>query len=379
MSPRARRSWTERDPVPIAIVGVLAITLLLTVAMAWQRLPFVDRTLTYRAEFTDAAGLVPGEEVRVAGVKVGTVRDLRLDGARVVVEFTVAHDVPLGARTEAGIEVKTLLGQHFLSVRPAGDGTLAEGSLIPLARTRTPVNIVPAFNDLADATARTDTDAVAAAFDSLSATLRRTAPELDGALTGLGRLSSSITRRDTEIRSLFDRAERVVGTVAARDEDLADLLTASEEVLTVLDDRRDVVRGIIGRTRALAARLRGLVDDNEAVLGPALRDLDTVLSVLRAHEQDLEQMLTYAAPYAREFTNVGGTGEWFDSTLKAPRGFAICTTGDSTAPDGGLLDPLLSALNQGVTGSAEPCLPLGPALASALDRTVPGGPGGGAR
>jgi phospholipid/cholesterol/gamma-HCH transport system substrate-binding protein len=364
---KGRVAWTERDPAVIAVVGLVLLTLLLIVAGSWQRLPFVDRSTSYRAEFTDAAGLVAGEEVRVAGVKVGTVRDIRLAGDKVVVDFTVT-DVRLGNRTEAGIEVKTLLGQHFLSVTPAGQGSLAEDALIPLDRTSTPVNIVPAFNRLADETAKTDTAQVAKAFDTLATTLRRTAPDLEGALTGLSRLSTSVTKRDQQISELFDKAESVTGVVAARDEELGQLLTASDEVLSVLERRKETIRQVIAGTRDLAVQLEGLVGDNRAALRPALENLDKVLAVLEKNEKNIERSLTYLAPYAREFTNVGGSGEWFDSSIKLPKNMALCSTGDSTDPTGGLLDPVLSALNQQVNGSSRPCLPLGPATGSQSDQ-----------
>jgi len=52
--------------------------------------------------------------------------------------------------------------------------------------------------------------------------------------------------------------------------------------------------------------------------------------------------------------------------MKFPRGYAVCTTGDSTSLTGTLLDPVLSAINQVTNGSETPCLPLGPAVASRL-------------
>lgn len=358
-----RTSWTERDPVPIAVGGLLVLALLFGLTINWQRLPFVDASTTYRAEFTDASGLVPGEEVRIAGVKVGSVEDITLDGATVVVEFGVSG-VDLGDRTEAGIEVKTLLGQHYLSLTPSGTDPLPSGATIPLSRTRTPINIVPAFNRLAEATQQTDTAQLADAFDALSATLERTAPQMTPALEGLSRLSTSVSSRDERIRSLLSRARQVTGVVADRDQELGELLTASQQVLATLDQRRAVLVRIIGGTSDLAHQLRGLVEDNRAALAPALRDLDAVLEVLRRNERNLEQTLTYAAPYAREFTNVGGSGQWFDSSIKTFRGAALCSTGDSTALTAGLLDPILSAINRAVNGSDTPCLPLGPAVGS---------------
>lgn len=357
------RSFSERNPVPIAILGLIGIALSLVLVARWQDLPLLSNNVEYRAEFADASGLVAGEEVRIAGVKVGQVRKLSLDGNKVVVHFTIAS-TEVGDRTEAGIEVKTLLGQHFLSLTPAGDHPLPANAVIPLSRTRTPVNIVPAFNQLTDQTSRTDTDQVAEAFTSLATTLKVTAPEMDGALDGLSRLSQTVTKRDADIAELFRHTRSVTGVVARRDEEIAELLTASDEVLKVLKQRRKTIRAIIVDTRRLALQLEGLVGDNRAILEPALRDLNTVLKTLRANEKNIETSLTYAAPYAREFTNVGGSGRWFDATMKFPSNFALCSTGDSTEVTKGLFDPVLSIINQQLNGSSEPCLPLGPALST---------------
>lgn len=363
-----RRRRGPRNPVVTAIVGLAAIAIVLAAAVNFHRLPLLSDTTTYRAAFTDASGLAVGEEVRVAGIKVGAVTAIELSGTHVMVEFT-ASGVDLGDETTAGIELKSLLGQHYLSVTPAGEGAMAEGEEIPLARTSTPLNIVPAFNRLTDQTRDTDIEQVGAAFDALSATLRSTAPEMTPALEGLSRLSTTVSSRDVEIDRLLDRASKVSGVVAARDRDLASLLTASDEVVTFLVARKETIRTIIRDTGRLARSLRGLADDNRATIRPALRKLGRVLDVLEDKSDQIDQILTYAAPYAREFTNVGGSGEWFDAAMKFPRGFALCSTNDSTAPDGGVLDGVLSQLNLATGGSDQPCLPLGPNMSSAIDPT----------
>jgi phospholipid/cholesterol/gamma-HCH transport system substrate-binding protein len=350
----------DKQLVRIAIIGLIAMLVLFIVAINFQRLPFVGGGAEYRAEFTDASGLVAGEEVRVAGIKVGTVTGIKLGHARVVVTFTV-KGVDLGRDTTAGIEVKTLLGQHFLSVTPAGSGNLEAGSLIPLARTSTPVNIVPAFQKLTTETEDINTDQVAAAFDALSTTLTRTAPEMTQTLRGLSRLSRSVTTRDEEIRQLFSRVSQVSGVVAARDSDIAALITDTNTVLAELDRRRETVTSIIRGTKALAEQLSGLVKDNRGQLAPALAKLNGVLAVLRANRANLDEALKVAAVYGREFVNVGGSGHFFDTTIKAPHGMALCPNGGLPAGLDTLLGSVLSQLNQNINNSNKPCLPLGPA------------------
>lgn len=348
----------ERNPVRLAVVGITLILVMMALAMNFSKLPLVGGGSTYRAEFTDAAGLVEGEEVRIAGIKVGAVTGITLKGDRVEVEFLV-KDVELGDRTTASIEVKTLLGQHHLSITPAGRGNLDEDDVIPLERTSTPLNIVPAFQRLTEQTQEIDTAQVADAFDALSSVLESTAPELKGTLTGLSRLSRAISTRDQELRELFARAGRVTGVVADRDKEIGELVRASNEVLEVLARRREVISRIIDGTSTLAAQLRGLVADNRATLAPALDKLNQVLAVLKANRAELDETLTWTAVYAREFTSVGGSGHWFDASIKFPRGFAVCANGGT--PLDKLLAPLLAQANQAFNQSSTPCLPLGPA------------------
>lgn len=351
---------TDRQLIRIAVLGIAVLTLGITLAINFQRLPLVGGGQEYRAEFTDASGLVPGEEVRVAGIKVGQVTAIELGRARAVVTFRV-KGVDLGSTTTAGIEVKTLLGQHFLSLDPSGSGKLDEGDVIPLARTSTPVNIVPAFQRLTEQTREIDTAQVAAAFDALSETLTRTAPEMTETLRGLSRISRSVSVRDEEIRELFARTGFVSGVVADRDADIARLLTDTSTVLAELEQRRATITRIIDGTSALARQLSGLVTDNSADLEPALTKLNGVLAVLRKNRTNIDQALQVGAVYGREFANVGGTGRWFDASIKIPQGFAVCTTGGLPGGVGTLLNTVFSQLNQGVNGSDKPCLPLGPA------------------
>lgn len=359
---------TERQLIRIAVIGIAVLSIAFALAINFQRLPLVGGGTTYRAEFSDAAGLVPGEEVRVAGIKVGQVTGLELGSgdsrARVVVTFRI-KGVELGDATTAGIEVKTLLGQHFLSLDPVGSGKLDEGAVIPLARTSTPVNIVPAFQRLTEQTQEIDTEQVAAAFDALSETLTRTAPEMTETLRGLSRISASVSVRDEEIRELFARTSFVSGVVADRDADIARLLTDTSTVLAELERRRTTITRIIDGTSALARQLSGLVTDNAADLEPALTKLNGVLAVLRKNRANIDEALEVGAVYGREFANVGGTGRWFDASLKFPQGVAVCSTGGLPVGIGSLLDSLLSQLNQASNGSDKPCLPLGPATGGA--------------
>ena len=87
-------------------------------------------TKEYRAEFVDATGVVKGDDVRIAGVKVGSVTDVEIvDRTRALVSFYVEEDTPLSGATEAAIRYRNLVGQRYISLTETiGDtGALDEG------------------------------------------------------------------------------------------------------------------------------------------------------------------------------------------------------------------------------------------------------------
>ncbi|WP_051343094.1 MCE family protein [Pseudonocardia spinosispora] len=346
-------------PVRAAVIGLVVIAAVLTLSMNLNRLPVIGGGPEYRAEFTDAAGLQVGEEVRVAGIKAGQVTAMALTGDHVTVDFRVT-DQRLGRDTRASIEIKTLLGQHFLAVQPRGLGELPPGGTIPLSRTSTPVQIAPTVQELTSRVSDIDTTQLAAAFDTLSETLHATAPQVRGTLDGLAALSRTVNGRDEQIQRLFAHARGVTGVLASRDREITELIGASNQVLDVLHRRRDDIHRLLVGTRDVFGELSGVVADNRQQLRPALDRLHQVIEVLTRNDQNLDRILTQLPVHLRLLTTMAGSGHWFDTDLIVPQGFAVCDSGASGRL-AALFDPALSRANQAVNGSSAPCLPLGPA------------------
>src|SRR5688500_2332406 len=109
-----RVSYRGRNPVPIGRSAFEIIILAVAVALHLDNLPLGSGGSTHPAAFKEAAGLKADEEVRIAGVKVGKVTDVELDGDHVKVTFRVDDGVRLGDRTGADIKIKTVLGAHYV-------------------------------------------------------------------------------------------------------------------------------------------------------------------------------------------------------------------------------------------------------------------------
>lgn len=315
------KPFRDRNPVIIGAASITVLVLLLVAAFRAQDLPIIGGGDTYYASFTEAGGLKVNDEVRVAGVRVGKVEDITLDGDEVTVKFRIKTDTSFGDETAAAIRVKTLLGAKYLSLVPAGTGTLDIGTTIPVDRTTSPFDVVQAFSGLAetigqDSDEGVDTDQLAQSLSVLADLTRNTPEEFKKALKGVTELSGNIAARDDQINSLLTNLKRVSTVLDARDDDIIALMKDSDVLFQALIARRDQIHQLLVSTSTLSTELTALVRQSRGDLKPALTQLKRVLDVLGKNEDNIDNSLRLMAPFYRVFANTLGNGPWFDTYIQ---------------------------------------------------------------
>ncbi len=310
------KPFRERNPVIIGFIGFAVIAMLLVAAFRADRLPIIGAGDTYHAEFSEIGGLKSGNEVRVAGVPVGKVRDIELDGNKVKVTFKVDKGTRLGRETAAEIRIRTRLGAQFLALQPSGSGRLEKGGTIPESRTTPPYDVVQAFSDLSTTTEALDVDQISQALETLSDVAAQTPEEFRGAIRGVSDLSRNLAARDEQINTLLNNLKKVTGVINARDDQLVALVKDSSVLFDAISARREAIHRLLVSTQEISAQLTGLVKDTEADLQPALRQLRTVTTMLARNEQSLDRALTVMPGFLRVFANALGNGPWFDTYIK---------------------------------------------------------------
>lgn len=316
---RVRRRATpfrERNPVVIGVVGLTSLGLLTAAAFNAASLPLIGGGETYSAAFSEAGGLKPGDEVRIAGVKVGKVDQVDLDGDHVRVSFKVKGDPAFGTRTGAAIRVKTILGAKYLALEPDGPGRLAPGSEIPVRRTTPAYDVVTAFSDLTTTTEQVDTARLAQAMDTISSTFEDSPAEVRASVKGLSKISRTVASRDAKLRELLDHANAVTDVLADRSDEFATLVKDADKLLTEIAKRRAAIHELLKGSAALGIELSGLVKDNRDQIGPALKSLDRVVGMFERNYSSLERSVALLAPFVRVFSNTLGNGRWFDSYIQ---------------------------------------------------------------
>ncbi|MCW2773757.1 MAG: virulence factor Mce family protein [Nocardioides sp.] len=308
--------FRERNPVVIGAISLAVIALLIMAAFRAQDLPLIGGGDTYYADFSESGGLKADDEVRIAGVRVGKVESVELDGDHVKVTFRVKTDSDFGEQTQAAIKVKTLLGAMYLALEPAGDGQLAEGAEIPVERTSSPYDVVDAFSGLASTSERIDTDQLAKSLTTLADLTRNTPEEFRNALDGVSRLSTTIASRDDQIDSLLTNLDRVTTVLNDRDDDIIGLMKDSDVLFRALVARRDAVHNLLVSTSTLSKELTALIRQSRDDLKPALEHLENVVAVLNKNEDNLDNSLRLMAPFYRVFASTLGNGPWFDTYIQ---------------------------------------------------------------
>nr|WP_090280141.1 MCE family protein [Mycolicibacterium komanii]CRL76253.1 virulence factor Mce family protein [Mycolicibacterium komanii] len=312
----------ERNRLAVGTVGIAVVVATVVAAFSYDRIPLVKGTSDYSAYFAEAGGIKPGSDVRVSGLSVGRVSDVRLDGTKVVVDFTVRNGVELGDRTEAAIKTETVLGNKMLEITPRGDGELS--GVIPLDRTTSPYDLPTALGDLTTTISALDTTQLSSALTTLADTFSDTPPELRAALDGVARFSDTLNTRDAQLRHLLADANKVTAVLGKRSDQIAGLVVNANALLSELLSQRDSVDELMTNITAVSHQISGLVQDNRPQLKPAVDKLNGVLTILDNRKAELRRVLYLLRRYAMSFGEVLGAGPFFKASVVnlAPGQFA---------------------------------------------------------
>ncbi|KUI04793.1 MCE family protein [Mycobacterium sp. IS-3022] len=303
--------YRESNLVRAGILGAVLIVLIIAVGLQPERIMNWATDIRYQALFAEAGGLTPGNEVKVSGVKVGSVTGVSLQRGKALVDFTVDSAVVLGAETTAHIRTGTLLGERILTLDSAGTGSMAAMDVIPVSRTASPYSLSEAVGDLTTNTAGTDLGSLNHSLDTLTATIDQIAPQLGPMFDGLSRLSKSINSRNDTVANLLESTGAVTKILADRSQQVNQLILNANDLLAVLVQRRHAIVALLNSTSALAQQLSGIIADNEQALAPTLEKLNTVMAVLERNRDNIAKGLPGLNKYLSTLSEIVSNGPYY--------------------------------------------------------------------
>jgi phospholipid/cholesterol/gamma-HCH transport system substrate-binding protein len=301
--------FSERNPAIVGALGIALTAAALLTAVNYKQLPFVNRVNRYSAYFAEAGGIQTGAAVQVSGLRVGQVTDIKLDGARVVIDFDVAERVRLGERTEAAIKTKSLLGAKILELTPRGQGQLT--TAIPIARTTPPYQLPDALGDLTTTISGLNTDQLSDSLSTLANTFQNTPPDLRAAIHGVAAFTQTLNTRDAQLRDLLTHAANASAVLSERAGQVATLVSDANALLVQLRTQSAALDQVSRNISAVSQQISGLVAENRDTLKPALDKLTAVLKIVDDRKDKVQQSIKLLNAYGMSLGESVSSGPFF--------------------------------------------------------------------
>jgi phospholipid/cholesterol/gamma-HCH transport system substrate-binding protein len=296
-------------------IGVMLAVLAITIGLGPTQLLNVATGIRYQAVFSEAGGLTAGNDVKVAGVKVGSVDKVSLRHGKALAQFTISSSIQLGSETTARIRTGTLLGARIMTLESAGPGHLKMLDVIPVTRTSSPYSLTEAVGDLTTNVAATNTASLNEALDTLTTTLNQISPQLGPTFDGLTRLSRSLNSRNETIGQLLRHTSEVTGILATQSRHVDSLILNANDLLEVLVQRRQTIVHLLNATSALAQQLSGLIAENEKELAPMLDKLNSVTAVLEKNRDNIAKAMPGLAKFQNALGELVSSGPYYTAFI----------------------------------------------------------------
>ncbi|ODR09576.1 mammalian cell entry protein [Mycolicibacillus koreensis] len=180
--------------------GVIALAVIVA-ALSATGLAYINPLgkHSYTAHLSTSGGVRPGDEVRIAGVKIGKVTGVRLDRTEVAMTFEAQQSVFIGSESTLDIKMLTPLGGHYVALDPKGDRPLGHDTL-PASQSSTPFEISDIIQTATPIIEDVDGTVIHRTFTEVANAANRYPDSLRDVLTSAHLLTDSLSQVTDDFR-----------------------------------------------------------------------------------------------------------------------------------------------------------------------------------
>ena len=320
----------------IKLIAFLVVTSAATyvLAVTIANTSFGD-TRTYKADFTDAQGLNPGDDVRIAGVRVGTVSSISIVRHNIAeVTFSVEKTRPLPDSAQIKMRYRNLVGQRYLDVsQGAGNSTKLQDPNVPIPTSRTtpPVDLTLLFAGFKPLFQGLDADQINKLSGAIISTLQGEGGSLQSLFNIVADLTNSLANRDKLIGDVINNLSSVLDTLGQRDTELSNLIVQLQGFISGLAHDRFTIGNAIGGINKLTTNTSNLLTQARAPLARDIKDITGLVGVLNNNSGTLQFVINELPATIGPLVRTASYGSWFN--------FYLCSTsGSITLPGGKILN-----------------------------------------
>ena len=321
-----------------SLAGPLAKSIVFIVVTALATTVLGLSIASYRARFSDVTGLVVGDSVRIAGVKVGQVESIRIADRRVAeVGFGVRKGRELPASVTASVKYLNMVGQRYIDLDqgagPVGR-TFTAGSTIPLSRTTPALDLTELFNGfqpLFEGLSPPDVNQLAG---SIVQVLQGEGGTVDSILSHVGSLTGTVAAKDKVIGEVIKNLNTVLKTVNDREAGFDDLVVTLQKLVTGFAGDRKPLGDAVTAMGALTTVTADLIDDGREPLRKDIKQLGRLTGQLSENTPQIESFLQKTPAKMAAISRLTSYGSWLNLYLCEARVSGVSTDNGSAPPTG---------------------------------------------
>ncbi|OZM74849.1 MCE family protein [Amycolatopsis antarctica] len=297
----------------VFIVVTVMFTAVLGISIANVNLA---STNAYKARFTDATLLLPNDDVRIAGVRVGQVTDVRVvDRRQAEVEFEVDAGRKLPASVTAQIKFRNLVGQRYVSLGQ-GDGDMSQpldtGGTIPAERTKPALDLTELFNGFKPLFRALQPEDINKLSYQVIQVLQGEGGTVESLLASTASLTTTIAEKDQVIGEVIGNLNGVLDTLNARTPQLNDLVIRLQQFVSGLAADREPIGDAVDALGGLANTTAGLLTEAREPLKQDIGALGTLTQNLNDSEALVERFIQFLPEKVETMSRTADYGSWFN-------------------------------------------------------------------
>ncbi len=272
----------------------------------------------FAAVFTDATGVLAGDDVRLAGVTIGEVRSVHLqDRTQARIDFTIESGVPIYVDVQAQIRYQNLIGQRYLALveSPQQRTQLPVHSVIPVTRTTPALNLTVLFNGFKPLFEALQPAQVNTLAGEVISTLQGEGSTVAQLLADTASLTATLASKDAVFGQVVDNLNTVLATVDARDTQVTRLITSFRQLMSGLAQDRSTIDTALPQVSDLIDATTGLLTGARPPLKSDIANLNTLAGQLADTKGTLDTILKALPNKLNVLTRTASYGSWFNFYL----------------------------------------------------------------
>lgn len=312
----SRNSVTIAAGIKLAVFTVVSILVTGLLAAIMGNVGFGAGT-TYHAVFSTASMLEKGDDVRVAGVSVGEVKNVEhYDRSQALVTFRVQSDVPLTTASRAEIRFLNLVGDRYLALEE-GTGTdaepLASGDTIPISRTKPALDLTTLFNGFQPLFQALNPQQVNDLSMNLVQVLQGEGGTVQALLEKTASLTNTLADRDQLIGRVIDNLGQTLSTVDSHHQQLSDLVVGLKRWMAGLARDRGTIGSSLQNISELTVVVADLLRQGRPLVKSDVAKLRRLAALLneKKNSDQLTELLDRLPESMTDQTRTGTYGSWY--------------------------------------------------------------------